>query len=246
MKRLLRRVGGFFTSEDDIGKNTKIALSALFIALFIVSDRLASHWGWAFVIGGSEINFRIGLVFLIVAAYILGAFHTAMIAGIGNMLGGLLWPNPMGWWPEITVAWMLTGIIFGVLIYRRRTKGLIRLTIMLIIAVLVNYIAIDLAMRTTILQLRLGGDFWYRLIFRIWSLAIINLIIAGISYPLILIMRKPIDKFLVKDDLELDEGLQPNVIENLPPQNKSQNIVLTEDPPKKRKKQSNDKTDNEV
>ena len=205
IKSCFGKIGRRFKAKDDMNRNVKIALSGLLIALFVVSDRLASHWGWAFVIGGSEVNFRIGLVFVIITAYILGAFHAMMVAGIGNMLGGLLWPNPMGWWPEITIAWMLTGIIFGLLIYRQRAKTYLRLIILLIIAVFVNYILIDLVMRTTILQIRLGGDFWIRFVFRLWSLAIINLIIAGISYPLLAAMKKPINKFLVKEDSDSEE-----------------------------------------
>lgn len=152
-----------------------ITFSALLIALEIVLNRFCSinNAGW-----------KIGFSFVpvVVAALLYGPVVGAIVGGLGDLIGALLFPiGP--YFPGFTVCAALTGFVYGLFLYRkgdddgvRRTVGGFSLFkneskvefIHIIAPVLINSIVIGLFINTTWVSILYGsktywGWFLYRL-----------------------------------------------------------------------------------
>ena len=83
----------------------KLVMVALLIGLNIVFSRIISISAW---------NFKISLTFttLLVAGYLYGPLWAALVGGVGDLIGSLLFPigayNPL-----FTVTAVVSGLIFG-------------------------------------------------------------------------------------------------------------------------------------
>ena len=85
----------------------------LLLALEIVLSRFLSVAAW---------NMKIGFSFVpvVVAAVVFGPVSAAVVAGLGDLLGALLFPiGP--YFPGFTLTAILTGLTFGLFLYRRRS-----------------------------------------------------------------------------------------------------------------------------
>ena len=90
-----------------------LVLLAVLTAMEIVLSRFLSINTW---------NLKIGFSFvpIVVAAMLYGPLGGACVAGMGDFLGANLFPiGP--YFPGYTVTAVLTGLVFGVLLYRKQT-----------------------------------------------------------------------------------------------------------------------------
>lgn len=127
--------------------NTRsIVLIGLLLGLNIVFSRFISISAW---------SFKIGFTFLtvLVAAYISGIPGACLVAGLGDFIGALLFPiGPYN--PGFTFSAILTGIIYGAFF-----KGDFDNKKM-IIAVLLNQIAVSLLFNSLLISILYKANFW--------------------------------------------------------------------------------------
>lgn len=91
----------------------KIVVLAMLVAMNVVLSRFVSINAW---------NLKIGFTFVTVfiAAYLYGPLYSALVGGLGDFVGALLFPiGP--YFPGFTFSAVLSGLLFGFLL-RRNTK----------------------------------------------------------------------------------------------------------------------------
>lgn len=94
--------------------NTKMLVTAgILIALNIILSRFLSINAW---------NFKIGFTFVsvFIAAYFFGPVFGAIVAGVGDVLGAILFPIA-AFFPGFTLTAVLTGLLYGVLLHEKQT-----------------------------------------------------------------------------------------------------------------------------
>lgn len=86
---------------------------ALLIALQVVLSRFLSIQLW---------NLKIGFSFVpvIIAARLFGPLYSVMVYGIGDVIGTFLFPTGP-YFPGFTVTAVVSGLIFGMLLYKKCT-----------------------------------------------------------------------------------------------------------------------------
>ena len=114
----------------------KIIISALLLAASIVINRFLS-------VNTSILSIGFTFVPLMLAAIILGAKYSLVIAGLSDLIGALLFPFG-SYFVGYTISSILTGLVYGLLLYNKdgfvfNKKFLIRLLIaILIVCILIN------------------------------------------------------------------------------------------------------------
>lgn len=83
----------------------KLAVLAVLIAMNIILARFLSIQAW---------NVRIGFTFVTIAAAaaLYGPFEAAVVAGVGDFLGAILFPSG-AYFPGFTLTAVLTGLVYG-------------------------------------------------------------------------------------------------------------------------------------
>ena len=97
-----------------MNKTKKIILSALFIAATIVLGRILS-------IRTSIITIGLSFVPIMLSAIILGPKYSTFIATISDIIGALLLPTG-SYYFGFTVTSFLTGLTYGLILYRKEFK----------------------------------------------------------------------------------------------------------------------------
>lgn len=97
-----------------MNKTKKIILSALFIAATIVLGRILS-------IRTSIITIGFSFVPIMLSAIILGPKYSTFIATISDIIGALLLPTG-SYYFGFTVTSILTGLTYGLILYRKEFK----------------------------------------------------------------------------------------------------------------------------
>lgn len=118
-----------------MSKRKKIILAGLFIASTIILGRVLSIRTPIITIGFSFLP-------IILSAIILGPKYSTFISTISDIIGSLLFPSGSYFW-GFTVTAFLTGLIYGLILYRKEFKldknFIIRVIISsLIVAVFLN------------------------------------------------------------------------------------------------------------
>ena len=125
--------------------NTKMLVTAsILIAMQVVLSRFLSINAW---------NLKIGFAFvaLFVAAYFYGPVFCAGVAVVSDVLGALLFPSG-AFFPGFTLTALLTGLLYGCMLYKKQTGGRILLTILadqLILGLVINTFWISILYGTT-------------------------------------------------------------------------------------------------
>ena len=90
-----------------------IVLLGVLISTEVVLSRFFSISAW---------NIKIGFSFLpvVVAALLLGSLQAGIVAGLGDLIGALLFPIG-AYFPGFTLTAFLTGIVFG--LFSARAKA---------------------------------------------------------------------------------------------------------------------------
>lgn len=90
-----------------------IAVIGMLVAAHIVLSRFLSINAW---------NIKIGFAFVpvFIAAYYYGPTAAAIVGGLGDFLGAVLFPiGP--YFPGFTVSCALTGVVFGILLHQKQS-----------------------------------------------------------------------------------------------------------------------------
>lgn len=97
-----------------MSKSKKIVLSAFLLALFIVLSRFASFQTQFLVIGTSFIP-------LMMSAIWLGPKYSALVGGLGDLIGAILFPFGT-YFPGFTISAAISGWIYGIFLYQNSAK----------------------------------------------------------------------------------------------------------------------------
>ena len=92
-----------------MSKTKKIILSAILLSLLIVLSRFLSLKTQFLVISFSFVP-------IMISAILLGPKYSLLIAGLGDLIGALLFPFGL-YFPGFTLSAAATGLIYGLIIY---------------------------------------------------------------------------------------------------------------------------------
>ena len=92
----------------------KLALSALLLAFDVVFTRVLA-------LNTPLVKMGFGFAAVALCAMLYGPAWTALVAGLGDLIGALLFPTG-AYFPGFTLTAALTGLIFGLCLYRREVR----------------------------------------------------------------------------------------------------------------------------
>ena len=117
-----------------MNKNTKkLATSALLIAADVVLTRLLA-------LNTPIMKIGLGFAAVAVAALLYGPWWAALTAGLGDLLGSLLFPTG-AYFPGFTLTAACPGLIFGFCLYRRPPRWQYAVLASVLNVLLVSYLA---------------------------------------------------------------------------------------------------------
>jgi len=141
--------------------NTKqIAAIGVLVAVHIILSRFLSINAW---------NIKIGFAFVpvFIAAWFYGPIPAALVGGLGDFLGAILFPiGP--YFPGFTLSCALTGVIFGVLLHKGQTLPRI------LAAVALNQFGVSLCLTTLWISILYGSSYGALLATRVVQAALLS------------------------------------------------------------------------
>lgn len=151
-----------------------LVTAALLIALQIILSRFCPINAW---------NIRIGFAFVAVffAAYLYGPLFSAVVAGIADLIGATLFPSG-AFFPGFTLTAILTGLVFGVLLYKKQSWWRI------LTAVAIDQLILSLLLNTFWISILYGSPFLPLMATRAVQCAIM----APVMYVTISALVKPL------------------------------------------------------
>lgn len=122
-----------------------LVTAAVLIALNVVLSRFLSINAW---------NIKIGFTFvsIFVAAYFYGPGFTAVVAVIADVVGALLFPSG-AFFPGFTLTALLTGLLWGVMLYKKQSG------VRIILTVLIDQLVLGLILNTYWISILYGTTF---------------------------------------------------------------------------------------
>lgn len=157
-----------------------LALLALLLALQIVLSRFGS-----IEVPGVKIGFS--FIPILMAARRYGVFGSAVVAGLADFLGAILFPSG-AYHPGFTFSAVIGGIFWGLLIYRKVTLPRV------LTAALANKVAVTLLLNTLWLSQILGKGYWILIPDRVFQAVVMTVFETLLG---MLLLRHPtIDKLL--------------------------------------------------
>lgn len=122
-----------------------VVIAGLLVALHIILSRFCSINAW---------NIKIGFAFAVifVAAYFYGPWFAAIVGGIADVVGASLFPSG-AFFPGFTVTCILSGVVFGVFLYKKQT------TWRIIGAVAVDQLILGLLLNTYWISVLYGSPY---------------------------------------------------------------------------------------
>lgn len=132
----------------------QLTVSALLIALDVVFTRVLA-------INTPLMKIGLGFTAVAVSAMLYGPYWAMLTAALGDLIGALLFPTG-AYFPGFTLTAALTGLIFGLFLYRREGKWLraflAALTNSFFVTLLLNTLMIAVFFRSSPQELK-GADF---------------------------------------------------------------------------------------
>ena len=126
--------------------NTKIlVILGLLTGMEIILNRFLSINAW---------NIKIGFSFvpIVIAAILFGPVHAAIVGGLGDFLGALLFPIG-AYFPGFTLTAVLMGIVWGLFLHKEQTIPRIG------ISVLINQFILGLVVNTYWISVLYGSPY---------------------------------------------------------------------------------------
>ncbi|WP_312612442.1 folate family ECF transporter S component [Oscillibacter sp.] len=134
----------------------------MLVAIEIVLSRFLSIPAWNFKIG-------LGFVPVVMAAVLYGAVPAAIVGGLGDFLGAIMFPiGP--YFPGFTLTAALTGLVWGVFLHKRQTMARIGG------AVAVNQLVLSLLLNTLWISVLYGAPYGSLFLTRTISTAVMTVV----------------------------------------------------------------------
>jgi ECF transporter S component (folate family) len=171
-------------------KVKKVVLAGLLLAILIIFQRYIS------VDLSPTLRVNFGYVPLILIGTLLGPVWGAIIGVAGDLLGMLLMPKA-SFFPGFTFNALLTGIIYGALLYNRPNNK--SYLVRLIISVVVVSVVVNLGLNTLWLSVMYKRAFMALIAPRALSNFIQMPIKIGSMFAIKIFLDKPIKKYLLDD-----------------------------------------------
>lgn len=162
----------------------KLALSALFICADVLLTRLLA-------INTPLMKIGFGFAAVALCALLYGPLWAALTAALGDLLGSILFPVG-AYFPGFTLTAALTGLIFGLFLYKRKT-GLKSA----FFAAVSNCVLITLLANTAMICFISGNDFKVLLTARLIQLAVMLPVQWAVLYALT--MCRPIARLIERE-----------------------------------------------
>ena len=150
-----------------MSKTKTIVTLGLLVAMDIILNRFLSINAW---------NIKIGFSFvpIVIAAILFGPIHGAIVGGLGDFLGAMLFPIG-AYFPGFTVSSAAMGLVWGLLLHKSQPM------VKIIGATLINQFIIGLVVNTYWISVLYGSPYGPLFVTRIVQAAILTLVqIVGI------------------------------------------------------------------
>ncbi|MBE6769171.1 MAG: folate family ECF transporter S component [Ruminococcaceae bacterium] len=156
-----------------MSKNLKnITATAMLLALEIILSRFLSYSVW-----NSKIGF--GFVAVALCGLLFGPVYALILGGLADFLGAVLFPiGP--YFFGFTLTAMLTGLCFGIFLYKKANA------LKILLCVFINQFILGLVVNSFWIHLLYGTPFSAVLIFRIPQSAIL----LAVQFVTILVLNK--------------------------------------------------------
>lgn len=184
----------------EISKTKKIILTALLTATFVVLDRQIA-------INTQFIAINLSLIAVMLAAIILGLKHSVIVATLGDLIGALLFPfGP--YFVGFTISSAITGLIFGLFLYKNPNKKTKNFTLKIIISNLLVLLFVSICLNSICLHIMYGKALIYYLGMRVST----QIVMFPIYTILMILLNKAlspvIKKYLYTEErISIDEYL---------------------------------------
>lgn len=158
-------------------KSTQMLVTlGLLVALHIILSRFLSINAW---------NIKIGFAFVavFVGAYLYGPIAGAVVGGLGDFLGAILFPIG-AYFPGFTLNCALTGVVMGLLLHKKQTPLRIVLTAAL------NELGISMWITPVWISILYGSPYWPLIISRIPQIAILFVVEIVVIFLMIKVMER--------------------------------------------------------
>ncbi len=162
----------------------------LLVAVHVVLSRFLSINAW---------NMKIGFAFVavFVGAYLYGPVAGALVGGLGDFMGAQLFPIG-AYFPGFTLNCALTGVIFGILLFKRQSKLRIG------IAVLLDQLVISMWLTPLWISILYGAAYLPLIISRLPQIGIM----VAVQIAVILLLIGLIDRIRLKNMVEVPETVK--------------------------------------
>lgn len=159
------------SSNKSIKFNTKALVTvALLIAMEIVLNRFLSINAW---------NIKIGFSFVpvVLAAILFGPVHAAVVGGIGDLLGAILFPIG-AYFPGFTLTAVLMGLVWGFFLHKNRAF------LRIVAATAINQFILGLFLNTLWISILYGSTYWPLFLTRIIQAGILTVVQILVTFAL--------------------------------------------------------------
>ena len=154
---------------------------SILIAMEVILSRFVS-------IATPIVKIGFGFVPIAICAMLYGPVWAGVAGGLADFMGAILFPIG-AYFPGFTVSAFLTGVVFGLFLYKREVKWL-----NLCAAVLINCLGISLCLSTYWLTIITGSPFLALLPTRIVQ----NVIMIPVQFAVLYILQKPVMRYVEK------------------------------------------------
>ena len=184
-------------------KSKKIILSAMLLSILIVLSRF-------FSIKSSFLVISFSFIPMMLAGIYLGPKYAATIAGLGDLIGAILFPFG-AYFPGFTISSALIGFIYGIFLYKKpeESRKDFKFIIQLIISSILVLIGIKILLESVFLNVLYGKAY----VAVIASRLVTQVIMIPVQVITIFILEKALrpftKKYLYKEEkLTLEEYLE--------------------------------------
>ena len=153
-----------------------IVTLGLLVALHIILSRFLSVNAW---------NMKIGFAFVavFVGAYLYGPVAGAIVGGLGDFLGAILFPIG-AYFPGFTLNCALTGVVMGLLLFKKQTP------LRVVLTVLIDQLVISMWITPLWISILYGAPYWPLIISRLPQIGIMIVVEIIVTLLMIKIMER--------------------------------------------------------
>ncbi|MBR3375534.1 MAG: 5-formyltetrahydrofolate cyclo-ligase [Firmicutes bacterium] len=158
-------------------KSTQMLVTiGLLVALHIILSRFLSVNAW---------NMKIGFAFVavFVGAYLYGPVAGAIVGGLGDFLGAILFPIG-AYFPGFTLNCALTGVVMGLLLYKKQSP------LRVVLTVIIDQLGISMWVTPLWISILYGSPYWPLIISRLPQIGIMLVVEIVVTFLMIQIMER--------------------------------------------------------